>query len=110
MVRPLDKDKLKKAYKRFIQKNLDKLKRLDNGENKMFKDGKFVELKGSQFNREMRQEFVSYFARKKGVYDNVLMKIFVLVASIGTRNKIHIQPEKRNSKLLLRGLWRTITG
>jgi uncharacterized protein YciU (UPF0263 family) len=74
MVRPLDKDKLKRAYKRFIQENLDKLKRLDNGENKMFKDGKFVELKGSQFNREMRQEFVKYFAR-----NNYFQLYYILV-------------------------------
>ena len=31
----------------------------------MFHNGKFVELKGSQFDKNMRTEFVEYFSRNK---------------------------------------------
>jgi len=44
VINVFDRDKLKRVLKRFIQKNMDKLK-LSDKENKMFKDGKFLELK-----------------------------------------------------------------
>ena len=58
---PKDIDKLKRAYKRFVSKNLVRLKELDK-DNKMFrKDGTFLELKGSCFDRDMKLEFLEYF-------------------------------------------------
>ena len=74
MIKPLDKDKLKTTYRRFVQKNLTRLNELDKDENKMFKNGKFVELKGSQFDRAMRKEFVRYFAQ-----NNYFQLFYILV-------------------------------
>ena len=60
---PKDIDKLKRAYKRFVSKNLVRLKELDK-DNKMFrKDGTFLELKGSCFDRDMKLEFLEYFCK-----------------------------------------------
>lgn len=55
-------EKLKKVYRRFIKKHFDELKSIDK-ENKMFKGGKFVELKGSAFTPEMKNKFVDYFCK-----------------------------------------------
>lgn len=63
LVRALDVDKLKRVYKRFISSNLEELRRLDAGSGKMFKDGKFYELKGSCFDKPMKQKFVEFFSR-----------------------------------------------
>lgn len=55
---------LRRAYKIFIRKNLETLKKLDL-ENKMFdKNGKFREIKGSCFNRKMKLEFMHFFCQK----------------------------------------------
>lgn len=60
---PNDIDKLKKVYKRFVSKNLSRLKELDKN-NKMFrKDGTFLELKGSCFDKDMKLEFLKYFCK-----------------------------------------------
>ena len=77
LVRVLDRDGLKKSYKRFISYNYDRLLALDkdkihpktgniikNG-GKMFKNGKFRELKGSQFDKDMKQKFINFFSRKQ---------------------------------------------
>ncbi len=76
MIRALDKDSLKRAYKRFVSSNHDHLLELDQDRvdsetgkilksgNKMFSDGKFKELKGSQFDREMKLKFIEFFTRK----------------------------------------------
>lgn len=69
-----NKKKLRTAFKRFIASNLDRLQRLDqektdaNGKvlksgNKMFKDGKFVELKGCQLDAAMKRKFIKYISR-----------------------------------------------
>ena len=70
LVRAINKESLKKAYKRFVSSNFDRLLELDQDKlhprtgkvikegGKMFKDGKFRELKGSQFDREMKQKFI----------------------------------------------------
>lgn len=63
IVMPNDVEKLKRVHKRFVSKNLEKLKMLDKN-NKMFrKDGTFLELKGSCFDRNMKLEFLKYFCR-----------------------------------------------
>lgn len=74
MVRVINKEKAKRAYKRFVSNNLDRLLELDADRidkegrlirqgGKMFSDGKFKELKGTQFDPGMRRKFLSFFAQ-----------------------------------------------
>lgn len=77
MIRTVNKNSLKRAYKRFVSANYDRLLELDKDKvhpktgkvikegGKMFKDGKFKELKGSQFDNEMKKKFVEFFSRKQ---------------------------------------------
>lgn len=77
LVRATDKEALKKAYKRFVSSNQNRLLELDQDKihsktgkvikkgGKMFKDGKFQELKGSQFDKDMKQKFVEFFSSKQ---------------------------------------------
>ena len=69
-----NKNALHRAYKRFVSANLEELKRLDrdrcdkNGRvvrqgGKMFQNNKFRELKGSQFDAEMKRKFLAYFSK-----------------------------------------------
>ncbi|MDD3416955.1 MAG: DUF3800 domain-containing protein [Lachnospiraceae bacterium] len=71
-----DKKALDRAYKRFISSNYQKLKELDKpkvnskGEiikpgNRMFINDKFQELKGAQFDKEMKLKFIEFFCKKK---------------------------------------------
>lgn len=63
IVMPENEKKLRKVYKIFVTKNLEKLRQLDL-ENKMFhKNGKFAELKGSCFDRPMKLEFLHFFCQ-----------------------------------------------
>lgn len=62
-VMPADVNKFKKVYKRFVSKYYNDLKTLDK-DNKMFrKDGSFLELKGSCFDRQMKINFLEFFCR-----------------------------------------------
>ena len=87
LVRVLDKDSLKRSYKRFVSANFLKLQELDKDKinpetgiiikqgGKMFeKSGKFTELKGSQFDREMRRRFIEFFSQKNN-YEIYYIKI-----------------------------------
>ena len=77
LVRATNKDALKRAYKRFVSANHDKLLELDKDKvhpktgkvikegGKMFSNSSFKELKGSQFDKEMKQSFVDFFSRKQ---------------------------------------------
>ena len=77
LVRVLNKDRLKKSYKRFVASNYNRLLSLDEDKihpktgnviktgGKMFKNGKFQELKGSQFDKDMKQKFVHFFSQKQ---------------------------------------------
>ena len=63
IVIPKDPQRLKKVYKTFIRKNINNLKSLDK-DNKMFnKDGKFIELKGSSMDKEMKLNFIEFFCK-----------------------------------------------
>lgn len=76
MIHVHDVDKLSKAFKRFVSANHSRLLELDQDKadphtgkilktgGKMFRNGKFRELKGVQFDREMKQRFVDFFSRK----------------------------------------------
>ena len=77
LVHVKDRAGLKKAYKRFVSSNFDRLLALDNDKidsntgkivkygGKMFTNGRFKELKGSQFDREMKSKFIDFFSRNK---------------------------------------------
>ena len=77
LVHVTNKDAVKRAYKRFVSANHDRLLELDKdklhpetGEvvkegGKMFVNGNFHELKGSQFDKKMKQSFVDFFSRKQ---------------------------------------------
>ena len=50
---PINRDKLRRVFKRYISKNINKLKDIDT-QNKMFdRNGNFLEIKGSQLSREI---------------------------------------------------------
>ena len=70
-----DKDKLQRVYKRFVSSNLERLKELDKKRTdnkgkiikeggKMFNGNAFRELKGTQFDPEMKRKFLEFFSRK----------------------------------------------
>ena len=54
--------RLKRLIKRFISKHYDCLKQCDK-DNKMFKDGKFLELKGSALSQELKFELADYLSK-----------------------------------------------
>ena len=77
LIHATNKNALKRAYKRFVSSNHDKLLELDKDKihpktgnvikegGKMFSDGVFKELKGSQFDRDMKIVFADFFSRKQ---------------------------------------------
>ncbi len=76
IVRAINKDALKRSYKRFVSANYDRLFELDQDKidcdgkiikvgGKMFSGNSFKELKGSQFDRDMKIKFIDFFTRKK---------------------------------------------
>lgn len=85
LVHVLDFKKLSKVFKRFVSSNISKLKELDkpflnkhgictkNG-NQMFHNGKFSELKGSQFDQPLKKQFLEYFTRNQ-YFELFLIKI-----------------------------------
>lgn len=75
LVHVKDKEKTQRAYKRFVSSNIERLRELDaekrnakgkvvKSGGKMFADGKFRELKGSQFDADMKRKFLAFFAEK----------------------------------------------
>ena len=72
-----NKKSLERPYKRFISSNLKILKLLDK-DNRMFLNGKFHELKGSQFDKPMKQKFVQFFSEKKH-FEIYYIRIKILV-------------------------------
>lgn len=57
-----DKEKLRKAFKRFVAKNISLLKSTDK-KGKMFDGDTFLELKGSCLTDELKISFLDYFCR-----------------------------------------------
>lgn len=77
LIKITDKKKVIKAYKRFVSGNAERLKELDKDKidedgkilregGKMFKEDTFKELKGAQFDREMKIKFVEHFIKYGG--------------------------------------------
>lgn len=63
LVIPDTPDTLKKSYKRFVSSNINELRRIDTRQ-KMFLNDSFHELKGSAFDKPMKQKFVTHFSKK----------------------------------------------
>ena len=57
-----DKKLLQKAYKYFIKKNFDDLKKSDTS-HKMFREEKFIELKGSAMTMDLKKKFMMHMNR-----------------------------------------------
>ncbi len=76
LVHVTDGEKLSRAYKRFVSSNYKRLQELDADKinpktgrvtkygGRMFAKGAFRELKGVQFDREMKLKFVEFFSQK----------------------------------------------
>lgn len=76
IIHVIDRNALKRAYKRFVSSNYDKLRTLDQDKihpqtgkiikpgGKMFFNNKFHELKGSQFDKDMKLRFIHFFSQK----------------------------------------------
>lgn len=62
LVRVLDGEKLRRVYRRFVSKYHDRLQELDH-RNRMFRKGRFRELKGSEFEPFLKRDFVHFFAQ-----------------------------------------------
>lgn len=72
IVRASNPRKLKNLHKRFVEKHMEELLALDTN-SRMFKNGKFEELKGSMFTPELKRAFVSDFCRPD------ILEIFYIV-------------------------------
>ncbi|ACL22392.1 uncharacterized protein DUF3800 [Desulfitobacterium sp. LBE] len=66
-------DKLRRVYKRFVQKYLKELKD-GNSDNKMFTGENFLELKGSAFTPKMKKNFVDFIC-KNNLFQILYIKI-----------------------------------
>ena len=75
MILPIDNKRLKRAYKRFISSNIDKLRKEDIHHNMFYKDGRFKELKGAFLSINMKKEFINYFCK------NNLLSVFYICIS-----------------------------
>ncbi len=62
VVRIYDVNKAKRLHKRFVQTHMNALQKIDR-DGKMFRDGKFIELKGAALTPELKRKFVEYFCR-----------------------------------------------
>lgn len=63
IVRTSDNKRLHRLHKRFVKDHLNELTRIDS-EGKIFKDGKFHELKGSVFTSALKRTFAGYFGQQ----------------------------------------------
>lgn len=64
LVRTENPEKLKRLHKRFVKAHMDELMEADAHAGRMFRNGRFDELKGSSFTPDLKREFVSYFCRE----------------------------------------------
>jgi hypothetical protein len=62
LVKVNDVKRMRGAFRKFVSSNLDELKWQDHGAHKMFKDGRFLELKGSQMNKKIEYKFIDFLA------------------------------------------------
>lgn len=87
---------IKRSYKRFISSHYDQLEKLDLKHQKMFKSGEFKELKGSCFDRYMKQDFVRFFGSKNNFF------LFYIVADNSKLKDIFCSNTSRAFNYLLK--------
>lgn len=68
-----NKDNLKRSYKYFVKSHLNDLLKSDLN-NKMFKNGRFLELKGTAMSMSLKKDFVKFLSRNKN------FELFYIVA------------------------------
>ncbi len=73
IVRVKEPEHLKRAFTRFVRKNMDKLKKCHRGKS-MFIDGSFKELKGSALSPDLKKKFVEFLCQ------NNYFEVFYVVA------------------------------
>ncbi len=73
IIMPRNKDKLKRAFKRFISSNFNELKKMDKDKKMFYDNGKFKELKGSCLTSEMKRKFINFFCQ------NNLFEIYYII-------------------------------
>lgn len=87
IVIPNDIKRTKTIYKRFVSKNMNKLKQIDK-DHKMFRnDGSFKELKGSSLSRDLKLEFIDYFCRNNLINVRYIVLDNVRIEERFTENK-----------------------
>lgn len=62
IVRAINADKLRRTYQRFVSSHMEILRKSDS-KGLMFKDSKFIELKGSCLTPDLKRSFVQHFCR-----------------------------------------------
>ncbi|MFP5528721.1 DUF3800 domain-containing protein [Peptococcus simiae] len=95
LVVPESTHSLKRSYKRFVSTNYPTLKTLDS-KNRMFLNDKFHELKGSCFNRELKQKFIQHFSKKNN------FSLFYIVADNSRLNNTFCSNSSRAFNYLLK--------
>lgn len=88
LVRVLEPEKLRRVYRRFVSKHHDRLRQLDH-RNRMFRGGKFRELKGSEFEPFMKRDFVHFFAR------NHYFELYFIRVDNGALEDLHCKNSSR---------------
>lgn len=73
IIKPNNIRKIKTNYKRFIKQNYNLLKSADKNQ-KMFQNGIFKELKGSEFTPDLKKQFIEYMCR-----DNMFDIFYIII-------------------------------
>lgn len=71
---PKNKDRLRRAFKRFISNNFDDLKKMDKDRKMFYDSGNFKELKGSCLTAGMKRKFINFFCQ------NELFEIYYIIS------------------------------
>ena len=96
VVMPKNEERLKRVYKVFVRRNFERLRVLDK-QNRMFqKNGKFMELKGSCFDRNMKLQFLEFFCQ------NDLLRVGYIVLDNDKLQKKFISNKARTFNYLLK--------
>lgn len=61
LIMPKNKDRLRRAFKRFISSNFNYLKKMDKGKKMFYDSGNFKELKGSCLTASMKRKYIDFF-------------------------------------------------
>lgn len=91
-----DDQKLRRVYKIFVRKNFERLKMLDKEKRMFNRKGKFMELKGSCFDRKMKIEFMRFFGQ------NNLFKVGYIILDNNRLQEKFISNKTRTFNYLLK--------